>query len=72
MEELREEAVIWDRQTKEKTRGQWELSIPAARTECVQKGQYLGLKVTLFNSLEPRKLNPAFSTICKLKIIVPK
>ena len=47
MEELREEAVIWDRRTKEKTRGQWELSIPAARTECVQKGQYLGLKVTL-------------------------
>ena len=47
MEELREEAVIWDRQRKEKTREQWELSIPVAKTECVQKGQYLGLKVTL-------------------------
>lgn len=33
MEELREEAVIWDRQRKEKTRKQWELSIPVAKTE---------------------------------------
>lgn len=72
MEELREEAVIWDRRTKEKTRGQWELSIPAARTECVQKGQYLGLKVTLSQFTGTQKVEPTFSTIRKFKIIVPK
>ena len=60
MEELREKAVNWDRQTKKKTRGQWELSIPAARTECVQKGQYLGLKVTLSQFTGTQKIESCF------------